>query len=64
MHTKTTQFIEGMLTNLGTLPTERIQTMLKFAPGYDQSIEQLAVFLEAARREELVTVREGMWKLA
>ncbi|KAJ3503214.1 hypothetical protein NLJ89_g8534 [Agrocybe chaxingu] len=57
------KFIEGMLTNLGTLPLDRIQTMLKFAPGYDQSVDQLAAFMEAARREGLVVVRDGMWKL-
>ena len=57
------QFIEGMLTNLGSLPLDRIQTMLKFAPGYDQSVEQLATFMEAAQREGLVVVRDGMWRL-
>ncbi|KAF8816437.1 hypothetical protein BYT27DRAFT_7221469 [Phlegmacium glaucopus] len=57
------KFIEGMLTNLGTLPLDRIQTMLKFAPGYDRSIEQLALFMEAARREGLVVVRDGVWRL-
>ncbi|EIW59111.1 ubiquitin-protein ligase [Trametes versicolor FP-101664 SS1] len=57
------KFIEGMLTNLGALPLARIQTMLKFAPGYDQTIEQLAEFMEAARREGLVMVKDGMWKL-
>jgi anaphase-promoting complex subunit 2 len=57
------QFIEGMLTNIGTLPLDRIQTMLKFAPGYDQTIDQLALFMEAARREGLVVVRDGIWRL-
>jgi len=57
------KFIEGMLTNLGTLSLDRIQTMLKFAPGYDRTIEQLGAFMEAARREGLVTVKDGMWKL-
>ncbi|KAF8812048.1 hypothetical protein BYT27DRAFT_6431262 [Phlegmacium glaucopus] len=57
------KFIEGMLTNLGTLPLDRIQTMLKFAPGYDRSIDQLALFMEAARREGLVAVRDGVWRL-
>ncbi|KAI0670871.1 ubiquitin-protein ligase [Trametes maxima] len=57
------KFIEGMLTNLGSLPLARIQTMLKFAPGYDQTIDQLAEFMEAARREGLVTVKDGMWRL-
>ncbi|KAH9950660.1 hypothetical protein B0H21DRAFT_722720 [Amylocystis lapponica] len=57
------KFIEGMLTNLGTLSLDRIQTMLKFAPGYDRTTEQLGAFMEAARREGLVTVKDGMWKL-
>lgn len=57
------KFIEGMLKNLGTLPLDRIQQMLKFAPGYNRTIEQLAGFMEAARREGLVTVKDGMWKL-
>jgi len=57
------QFIEGMLTNLGTLPLDRIQAMLKYAPGYDRTVEQLALFMEAARREGLVSVRDGIWKL-
>ncbi|KDR83236.1 hypothetical protein GALMADRAFT_206844 [Galerina marginata CBS 339.88] len=57
------KFIEGMLTNLGTLPLDRIQTMLKFAPGYDRTIDQLSAFMEAARREGLVVVRDGIWRL-
>ncbi|KAH9480869.1 Anaphase-promoting complex subunit 2 [Psilocybe cubensis] len=57
------KFIEGMLTNLEKLPLDRIQSMLKFAPGYDRSIEQLGDFMEAARREGLVVVRDGIWKL-
>ena len=52
-----------MLTNLGALPLDRIQTMLKYAPGYDRTIEQLAAFMEAARREGLVTGRDGQWRL-
>ncbi|KAI0702276.1 hypothetical protein BC835DRAFT_1264047 [Cytidiella melzeri] len=57
------KFIEGMLRNLGSLPLDRIQQMLKFAPGYDRTTDQLGSFMEAARREGLVTVRDGMWKL-
>ena len=52
-----------MLTNLGALSLVRIQGMLKFTNGYDRTIEQLAEFMEAARREGLVTVKDGMWKL-
>jgi len=51
------------LINLGSLLLDRIQTMLKFAPGYDQSVEQLVTFMEAARREGLVVVRGVMWRL-
>ncbi|PPQ77098.1 hypothetical protein CVT26_004515 [Gymnopilus dilepis] len=57
------KFIEGMLTNLGSLPLDRIQTMLKFAPGYDKTPEQLGYFLEAARREGLLVVKDGVWRL-
>ncbi|KAJ8593951.1 hypothetical protein M405DRAFT_809991 [Rhizopogon salebrosus TDB-379] len=57
------KFIEGMLTNLGSLPLDRIQTMLKFAPGYDRTVEQLGSFMEAARREGLVNVKDGVWRL-
>ena len=53
-----------MLTNLGQLPLARIQNMLKFASGYDRTVDQLAEFMEAARREGLVTVKDGMWKLS
>ena len=57
------KFIEGMLTNLGALPIDRIQTMLKFAPNYTRTVEQLGIFMEAARREGLVTVNNGLWRL-
>lgn len=57
------KFIEGMLTNLGPLGLDRIQAMLKLARGYDRTIEQLGSFMEAAKREGLVTVKDGLWKL-
>lgn len=57
------KFIEGILTNLGAQPLDRIQTMLRYVPDYDQSIDQLATFMEAARREGLVIGRDGTWKL-
>ena len=53
-----------MLTNLGSLPLDRIQAMLRLAPGYDQTVEQLAAFMEAARREGVVAVNNGFWRLA
>ncbi|KAH9922867.1 uncharacterized protein BXZ73DRAFT_91578 [Epithele typhae] len=57
------KFVEGMLTNLGSLDLSRIHNMLKLAQGYDRTIEQLGEFMEAARREGLVLVKDGMWKL-
>ncbi|KAI0322405.1 ubiquitin-protein ligase [Amylostereum chailletii] len=57
------KFIEGMLTNLGSLPLDRIQSMLKFAPQYDRTVDQLAAFMDAARRQGLVVVKDGVWKL-
>ncbi|KAF6754942.1 hypothetical protein DFP72DRAFT_1068086 [Ephemerocybe angulata] len=57
------KFIEGMLTNLGSLSVDRIQTMLRFSPNYDKTAEQLGYFLEAARREGLLVVQNGMWRL-
>ena len=52
-----------MLTNVGPMPIERIQNMLKLAPGYDRTADQLGVFLEAARREGLVACTGGVWKI-
>ncbi|TFK26875.1 ubiquitin-protein ligase [Coprinopsis marcescibilis] len=57
------KFIEGMLKNLGGLPIDRIQAMLKFVENYDQSIEQLGAFMEVARRENMVVCRDGVWRL-
>lgn len=57
------QFIEGMLKNLGPLPLDRIQSMMKLAPGYDRTMEQLASFLEAAKREGLLAGHDGVWRL-
>lgn len=52
-----------MLKNLGSLHLDRIQTMLKLAPGYDRTIDQLATLMDAARREGLVVQTDGKWKL-
>lgn len=52
-----------MLTNFQTLPTDRIHTMLKFAPNYDRTREQLAGFMEALKREGLVDFKDGTWRL-
>jgi anaphase-promoting complex subunit 2 len=36
---------------------------LNFAPGYDRSLDQLMAFMEAARREGLVSGKDGYWRL-
>lgn len=56
-------FIRGMLTNLGELPLDRIQTMLRYVPNYDQNLEQLGAFMEAARVQGMVSVTNGLWRL-
>ena len=57
------KFTKGILTNLGAMPIDRIQAMLSLAPGYDKSTEQLAGFLDSARRKGLVECNDGLWKL-
>jgi anaphase-promoting complex subunit 2 len=52
-----------MLTNVGALPLERINSMLKFVPGYDRTTDQLAMYLESAKREGLVAMKDGLWSL-
>ena len=52
-----------MLTNIGALPLNRINSMLGFAPGYDRTQEQLAMYLESAKREGLVAFKDGLWSL-
>lgn len=56
-------FTKGILTNLGAMPIDRIQAMLSLAPGYNKSTEQLAGFLDAARRKGLVEYDGGLWRL-
>lgn len=58
-------FVVGMLTNLGTLPLERIQGMLKmFVPtGYNRSEEQLKEFLTMMVDEEKLEFTSGAYKL-
>jgi anaphase-promoting complex subunit 2 len=48
-----------MLTSLDSMPTDRIQQMLGFAPGYDRTLEQLGGFMEALRREGVVERSAG-----
>jgi anaphase-promoting complex subunit 2 len=52
-----------MLKNLGAQPLDRIQSTLKIVPGYDRTPEHLAAFMDAARREGLVSFTDGKYKL-
>jgi len=60
-------YIVGMLTNLGSLPAERIQQMLiLFVQGpnkYDKSVEELRAFLAVMIREEKVELVGGTYQL-
>ncbi|KAG8958521.1 hypothetical protein FRC03_009040 [Tulasnella sp. 419] len=57
------QFIQGMLTNFPSLPLDRIHAMLRLAPNYDRTKEQLAAFMEDLKREGVVDFRDGSWRL-
>lgn len=53
-----------MLRNLGSMPLDRIQGMLAYAPGYDRNLEQLGEFMELLRREGAVDRNgDGTWSL-
>jgi len=58
------QFIKSILTNLGPQTLDQIQRMLGFADGYDQSQDELEVYLAAARKEGMVNQKgDGRWVL-
>ncbi|KIJ53213.1 hypothetical protein M422DRAFT_222616 [Sphaerobolus stellatus SS14] len=58
------KFVQGMLTNIGALPLDRIHSMLNFAaPNYDRTPEQLLLYLESAKREGQLTMKDGLWSL-
>lgn len=58
------QYIKGMLSNLGPQNIETMQRMLALVKDYDQTVDELAVFLAAAKREGQVEQRaDGTWQL-
>ncbi|GAA5893198.1 anaphase promoting complex subunit 2 [Sporobolomyces salmoneus] len=60
------QYIQGMLTNLGTLPIARIHSTLNMlAPGYKgKTTDELKALLEAVEAEGLVRkTPSGSWKI-
>lgn len=58
-------FIVGMLTNVGNLPSERIQSMLgMFSPGYDKSEAQLKEYLVKKVRAGTVEFKAGEYRLS
>ncbi|KAK9701972.1 Anaphase-promoting complex subunit 2 [Basidiobolus ranarum] len=60
-------YIVGMLTNLGTLPLDRVQSMLSMfvqAPNkYNRTAEELQDFLDLMIREDKLEFSLGMYKL-
>ncbi|KAL0907306.1 hypothetical protein M5K25_021706 [Dendrobium thyrsiflorum] len=61
------KFIEGMLTNFGGMPLDRIHNTLKMfcvaEPTYDKSLQQLQSFLSVLRAEEKLDMRDGHYYL-
>ncbi|KAF8917802.1 hypothetical protein CPB85DRAFT_1373962 [Mucidula mucida] len=57
------KYIQGMLTNLPNMTVERIHSMLNFVEGYNLTVGQLHSLMDSARREKLVDVKEGLWRL-
>ncbi|ONK64542.1 uncharacterized protein A4U43_C07F27180 [Asparagus officinalis] len=61
------KFIEGMLTNFGSLSLDRIHNSLKMfclaEPPYDKSLQQLQSFLSSLVSEEKLEMRDGMYFL-
>ncbi|CAK1552273.1 unnamed protein product [Leptosia nina] len=61
-------YIVGMLTNLDSLPLERIHQMLKMfasqAPGTECSLNELRQFLDTKVRTHQLFLQGGMYKLA
>ncbi len=57
-------FVVGMLTNVGTLPIDRIHSMLgMFAPSYNRSSEELREFLSRMIKEECLEFKGGVYRL-
>lgn len=58
------QYIQGILSNMGPRGTEALQEMLERFPEYTTTIEGLRVFLNMAHREGLVVLQyNGLWAL-
>ncbi|PKU60855.1 anaphase-promoting complex subunit 2 isoform X2 [Dendrobium catenatum] len=61
------KFIEGMLTNFGGMPLDRIHNTLKMfcvaEPTYDKSLQELQSFLSVLRAEEKLDLRDGHYYL-
>lgn len=60
-------YIVGMLTNLDSLPLDRIHQMLKMfasqAPGSECSVQELRQFLDTKVRSHQLVLQAGMYKL-
>ena len=61
------QFIVGMLTNLESLPLDRIHSMLKMfamqGPGSEYSIPELKAFLDKKVKEQKLLCESGVYRL-
>jgi len=56
-------YIEGMLTNLDSLPLERIHSMLKLFATVECSQEELQAFLDSKVQQSLLVYSAGQYQL-
>lgn len=56
-------YIEGMLTNLGTLPLTRIHSMLKLFATVECSSEELQKFLDEKVSQGILVYSAGQYQL-
>ena len=62
------QYVTGMLTNLESLPLERILSMLKMfamaGPGADWTLHELKAFLDKKVKEQKLAFVSGVYRLS
>jgi len=56
-------FVNAILTNLGRLPPDRIQGMLKPVPGSPLTLEETLHLLDMMKQNGWIECRDGLWAL-
>ena len=57
------QFVNAILTNLGRLPADRIQGMLKLVSGPPLTLEETLHLLDMMKQNGWIECRDGLWAL-